>query len=246
MDSLHRATELNNAGVQLLETNDISGAIKPFCDALNVMKDYMDTGKDIQLTTTFKDQNALFDLHHVVLAGMIDAIQSNSIQTSKLSEDTRGPYIYSRPIMLPDAKLFLSALRNDSIDLDMLLATAITIIVFNFALSCHLHSERSGAASTLKQALQLYNLAIRMIEQADCQPNFLQVLEYLALNNMASIYYYSSCDYKNSHHCLDCIKNLRVYRNIDILALEFLFEIEWTNLKLNLMVIQFPSAAQAA
>jgi hypothetical protein len=129
----------------------------------------------------------------------------------------------------------------------MLMGVALTIIVFNFGLSCHLYGESNGVALTLNNALQLYDLTIRMIRQGDCHPNFLQVMEYLALNNMAIIYYYYNlCDYKNSQRCLDCITNLRTYENVDSLALEFLCNMEWTDLKLNIMIIQFPTAAKAA
>jgi hypothetical protein len=254
MDTLHRATSLNNAGVQLLEMNVISGAISVFCDAVNVMKeDNMVDKNIIKRATTLTDQNPISVVHGGAYAeDLMNTIQStNTIHSSKLPAVTllrkMEHYVYSRPLLLPNTTVTMSLSASNSVDLDMLTTTSVTIIVFNFALSCHLHSEYSGTASTLKQALQLYNLLIRMIQQAERKPKFLQVMEYLALNNMASIYYYNFCDYKNSQHCLDCIRSLlQKHCNIDALALEFLCEAEWTDLKLNIMVIQFPLAAQAA
>jgi hypothetical protein len=79
MDLLCRATILNNAGVHWLERNDIAGAIHAFRDAVNVMKEYTDSGNDndIEHGTTVGDTNTLFAQQCDALEVFIDAIQAS-------------------------------------------------------------------------------------------------------------------------------------------------------------------------
>lgn len=168
-------------------------------------------------------------------------------------------YVYDRALFLStNGSSIHGNRRNNSAvnddDIDTATFETSTVLVFNFAIACHVNGVQNNQTWAMHHALHLYQLTIRMLHQANNIDNtFSAILMCLALNNMATIQY-ELCNYTNCTDCLICIRDIIRRMNNKIttddtfneFALEFVGETEWEHLKLNTILLQPPSTAHAA
>jgi tetratricopeptide (TPR) repeat protein len=233
-------------GVTLLESNHTAGAIYAFQEAALVM-------------TTFTYRYLLKDVHSIMSVPYCTIIPSaikkslcniNALHAGAMLVGLSHCeyYVYKRPLILPQ---HLSFTLSDEFDLHILKSSA--ILIFNVGIACHqFGNQNCGAAAlrqaALRQAAQLYEITIQMILQARMNDNFLLIFLGITLNNLAIIHY-ELCDYDTCTRYFEYIRNLFARAtNFDTIALEYLHEVEWSDLQLNLTFIQSPSVpvAQAA
>lgn len=133
--------------------------------------------------------------------------------------------------------------------------TASIVILFNLCISCHQLGKGSGQSAMVIQALRVHELVVQMIFQqltptttTTSGGTFLRVVLCLTLNNMVSIHYDDFCDFDNGMICIEYIQKLLLRHSaaMDTIAVKFMAPREWSDIKLNALVIQSPSAAQAA
>jgi hypothetical protein len=130
--------------------------------------------------------------------------------------------------------------------LETYMLTSSAILIFNFGMACHQFGKETGQEGALHQAVQIYELTLRMINRSCISEYLSKVVMCLALNNLANLHS-DFCDYNKYECCLECAKELLFHdSSIDLFALNFLDESEWDALKLNLMHSQTPSASSAA
>jgi hypothetical protein len=146
--------------------------------------------------------------------------------------------VYDRPLLLPTDVTIKSQDEVESIIL-----TASTSIIFNLALSCHQQGTITGNEILLKKAARLYALVVRILDNADSDDEVHYVLKCLALNNGAQLHY-EQCDYDLSQICMEEMFHLLM--QTDCLLDDFLEADEADQVRLNMLHLQLPSVARAA
>ena len=238
MNPLHDASILNNLGVALLESKDTVHAIHSFQRAVNIMKEYTDVLASQESSAGPADDTFM---RYETPSPAIDAFCKLETGTKLESLNQGIYYTYDRPLLLPTD---VSVSTQESLDTYMLTSSA--ILIFNFGMACHQFGKETGQEGALRQAVQIYELTLRMINRSCISEYLSKVVMCLALNNLANLHS-DLCDYENCECCLECVKEILFHdSNIDLFALDFLDETEWSELKLNLMYGQTPSAASAA
>jgi hypothetical protein len=234
MDRLQNVFTLNNWGVSLLDSKNVVCAIHAFQSGVDAMRTF--TGVDATTddatmshgaseSVAPKDKNPLFSLQ----AGTkLDGLQQGAF------------YTYDRPLLLPaDAQIPGS-------DMDSTILTASAVLIFNFGMACHQFGKQTGQEAAIRQAAQIYELILRMVNRTGLSEKLCNIFMCLALNNLANIHS-EQCDYESCEQCLECMRDLFEYHeDIDQFALQFLNECEWTEIKLNLLFLRTPTTAQAA
>jgi tetratricopeptide (TPR) repeat protein len=237
MNPLHDASVLNNSGVALLESKDTLHAINSFQRAVNVMKDLTDViASEDDSGANAQDS----DMRYETSSREIEALCM--LQTGmKLESLNQGIYYtYDRPLLLPTNMVLPS-----SEALDAYMVTSSVILIFNFGMACHQFGKETGQEGATHQAIQIYELTLRMISRSSISDCIGKVVMCLALNNLANLYS-DLCDYENCDCCLECVKELLYDSSINLFALDFLDESEWSEMKMNLMYGRKRSAASAA
>lgn len=134
---------------------------------------------------------------------------------------------------------------NTSEELANYLVTSSAVIAFNHAIACHQYGKKSGLTVPIKQAVKSYELALRILQRAGSQ-EFGKFLTCLSLNNLANIES-DLCNFERSERCLE---HLRILLDndpyIQEFALDFMDNVEWSNLELNVVCSQCAWSAQAA
>jgi len=233
MNSLQLSCRKNNEGVELLVNQKPQEAMLAFQDALASIK------------------NAVNDEH--VEAPSSESISSSeqipiepiksvlSIQASTTSAGLSAmacTYVYDKPIVLQE-----TSMSNDQ---ESMLTFYSAAVLFNLALACH-QVGRNGKESALKRAALLYRMSSQLLQ--NCQANGVTglgatpvILSLLALNNRAQIHY-EHCDYGVSSQCLREMSRVLTDAHFLYSALP---EADVEGLLLNVMLLEAPSAAQAA
>jgi hypothetical protein len=246
MDPLNCAASLNNLGVTLLECKNTMAAIHAFQQAVNVMKEFTDsvvtTAQGVVGTTVANRKEPCAPATASPITDIHASLFQLQTGTNLESLNQGFYYAYDRPLLLP-TNIVISACE----DIDLHVFTASALIVFNFGMACHQLGKETGQESALRQAVQIYELALRMVyRHTGMNESISKVFMCLAWNNLASLHN-DLCSYENCEGCLECVRNLLMYdSDIDLFALDFLDEFEWTELKLNLIYNLIPTTAQAA
>lgn len=238
MNPLHDASILNNLGVALLESKDTVHAIHSFQRAVNIMKEFTDVLASQDVSDAPADDSTM---RYETPSPEIEALCKLQTGTKLESLNQGIYYTYDRPLLLPT-----NVIVPNQEALDTYMLTSSAILIFNFGMACHQFGKETGQEGALRQAVQIYELTLRMINRSCISEYLSKVVMCLALNNLANLHS-DLCDYDNCECCLECVKELLFHdSNIDVFALDFLDESEWSELKLNLMYGQTPSAASAA
>lgn len=221
MNFIRHSCRRNNEGAILLLSGDCQGAMATFQDALSSIKQVVNDDEAV-LQDTVKStlpKEACFAIRE---------------STSKLPFLENGiSYVYDRPLLLD---------LPTSEDLDAVLALYSASILFNLALSCHMLG-RLGKESAFKRATVLYRMSMQLLQNCSASAsNTPALLSLFALNNRAQIHY-ECCDYNQSTFCLKEMS--RIMANATYLY-TVLPERDIEGLLLNVMLLERPSAAQAA
>jgi tetratricopeptide (TPR) repeat protein len=231
MDPLHDASIFNNLGVALLESKDTLHAIHSFQRAINILKEFTEElASQDESGATADTESAEIESFCMLQTGM------------KLKSLNQGIYYtYNRPLLLPTNTVLPSPEA-----LNAYMVTSGVILIFNFGMACHQFGKETGQEAALHQAIQIYELTLRMISRSSTIDCIGKVVMCLALNNLANLHS-DRCDYKNCDCCLECVKEI-LYHDIciDLFVSDFLDEWEWSELKMNLLYGRTLSAASAA
>lgn len=127
-------------------------------------------------------------------------------------------------------------------DVDSIVLTSSTSIIFNLALACHQYGKITGQELPLAKAGHLYSLIVNILDGEDRNNKTHGALQCLALNNLAQLHY-EHCDNKKSASCMASMYDLLKFT--DYLE-AYLDEDEADEIRLNLVHLHPPSAAHAA
>jgi hypothetical protein len=226
MNSIKYACSLNNQGVSLLVSGDLSKAIKVFQSALSLLKD---ADHEAETTSYTAEMNISCD----------DASSLPFYESTSMVSGLQGRlhcYVYDHGIMISD-------IANNYTDETMSLYIA--IVLFNSALASHSEGKSLGREKSLMRASVLYSLLAQFLtRQCTEMPKDKSstILTLLALNNQALVHY-DQCEYIESFDCLSKISKIMgsVSGLHSVLSHKVAEEI-----LLNVMILSTPTAAQAA
>lgn len=221
MTAVSQAIHLNREGVELLEMGSSTRAMACFQRALALMKAGI---------VDFDD--APMDASEEVIVNL----KPSSSCIAKLQ--TGCNYVFNRALMVVEDKHVL--------DNEKVLLINCAIILFNFALSCHQDGEY-GNVKSLRKASQLYNMTLQVLIDADMQDNdpSCAVIALLALNNRAQIHY-DMMDYQESRICVIEMSSIMTSIQHQLDRCGALSDVDIEGLLLNMMLLEPPTAAQAA
>lgn len=228
MNAMHEAVMVSNQGARLLSFGNIEGALKSFQHAVITMKN-------------FTHQNGgppkAFDMV-ALSASPIEGTPETRVQEGVC-------YVYDRPLLIPTD---LNA--NTQHELDSLVRTVSTYVIFNFALAFHQLGRISGQDAPLRQAAELYNTSFKILSRCCGDDNLNSkmnaTLQCLVLNNLAHLHY-DHCEYEKSRSCMDCMYDLIMFTEcLDSSSFCFLESKEIEEISLNLMYMKPPMAAPVA
>jgi hypothetical protein len=218
--SIKHACSLNNQGVDLLVSGDSSGAMSSLKMAMDILKEAVNEAN----ATSFDGLN------------QVNAEAALPICESRLTvPGLQGVpcYVYNHGIMID---------RTTDEASGEMLSLYSAIVLFNMALTCH-HEGRLGRETSLKRASLFYSMTVQILNgnivPGDVSAN---ILTLLALNNKAQIHY-DQCEYMQ---CDDCLKELpRILGSVQAIH-STLSQEDIKGLLLNVMLMNTPTAAQAA
>jgi hypothetical protein len=221
MSSIKYACSLNNQGVDLLVSGEISRAMKFFQSAVALFKKAVheaETNSCIELDQFSDDASLPFCESTLTVAGLQD------LQC----------YVYNHGIMISN---------NVNGETEEMISLYIAIVLFNLALASHCEGTALGRDKLLKKASVLYSLVVQLLTRLTMPVDAsTTILTLLALNNQAQIHY-DQCEYVQSVDCLKYISTImgdcRGYHSA-------LNQEDVNGLLLNVMLLRAPSAAQAA
>jgi hypothetical protein len=220
--SIMQACSLNNQGVDLLVSGDSSGAMSSLKMAMNILKEAVYGGAK---------EAPSFD-------GLNQAIEEAALPIAESFLTVPGLqgmpcYVYDHGIMIA---------RPTDEESDEMLSLYSAIVLFNMALTSH-HEGRLGRETSLKRASLLYGMTVQILSGNIVPDNVsANILTLLALNNKAQIHY-DQCEYLQ---CVDCLKELpRILGSVQAIH-STLSKEDIQGLLLNVMLLNCPTAAQAA
>jgi hypothetical protein len=117
------------------------------------------------------------------------------------------------------------------------------IVLFNMALASHHQGRLLGNEKALKHASLLYSVAAKLLSGSSMSDNMsATILTLLALNNKSQIHY-TQCEHIQS---VDCLKKIsKIMGSVEVLYSVLNHE-DLKGLLLNTMLLNVPTAAQAA
>jgi hypothetical protein len=222
MNSIKHACSLNNLGVDLLVSGEYSRAMTVFHGALSLLKK--------------ADHEAETDSSTEMNISCVDASSLLFYESASTVSGLQGLhcYVYDHGIMISD---------NVNDNTDQTIYISIAIVLFNSALASHSEGMLLGRDKSLKKASMLYSLIvpllIRCTMPGDASSPFLTLL---ALNNQAQIHY-EQCEYVQS---VDCMKYISKIMNGSRGLHSALNPEDVEGIKLNMILLSTPTAAQAA
>jgi hypothetical protein len=222
--SIKTACSLNNQGVDLLVSGDSSGAISKLKMALDILKEALTAVNEVKAIS--------FDgLENHVNAEAVLPISESPLTVPGLQDVPC--YVYNHGIMIT---------RTTDEESEEMISLYSAIVLFNMALTCH-HEGRLGRETSLKRASLFYSMTVQILN-GNIMPGDISatLLTLLALNNKAQIHY-DQCEYIQ---CYDCLKELpRIMGTVQ--AIHFaLSQEDIKGLLLNVLLMNTPTAAQAA
>ena len=188
MNPIQRTSALNNLGISLLETKDTMNAIQTFRTAVNLMKDF--TFELTEQLLKYQHQQRLY--HQSFISSSPSSVIMNQDAITSMFTTPYGTfqpcskvqaaneidglnngyyYVFNRPLLLPTDVTYTGWQGKDNTDM----VTASAVLVFNFGLACHHFAMESGQSDVLHQAMQIYELALRMVYQSEIPETFCKV-----------------------------------------------------------------------
>lgn len=226
MDYLYEAIATNNMGVQLFNKGNIAASLSTFQRAVDLLTVCSAQGRFFHGTNPFSSSPC---------RSVIFWSEQETPDTSVAIETDSSYYIYRRPLLLPTP----GHLTNHE-DLDSIILSASSSVIFNMAIACHLYGEASGQEQYWSRAGRLYDTVLRMLSTT--HEISYDVLKCLILNNRAHLYS-QQCNIEGNkwcaeilHHLLSSTDSLVSYFDVD----------EVDEIRLNIMYLQNHSAAGMA
>jgi hypothetical protein len=221
MYSIKDVYSLNNQGVDLLVTGDPSGAMASLKMAMDILKE------------------AINETNPTSCHGLN---QANEVAALPICESSLTvPGLQGTPCYVYDHGIMIARATNEEPS-DEMLSLYSAIVLFNMALTCH-HEGRLGREPSLKRASLFYNMTAQILS-GNAVPDDVSatILTLLALNNKAQIHY-DQCEYIQ---CADCLKEVpRIMGTVQAVH-SALSQEDIKGLLLNVMLLNTPTAAQAA
>jgi hypothetical protein len=217
MNSIKYACSLNNQGVDLLVSGELSRAILAFERAVVLLKEA------VHETEIGVDQSC--DVSSLPFCESISTVSGlNRLDC----------YVYDRGIVIPG---------NGIGETQVMISLYIAIVLFNLALASHCKATALGRAKSLKEASLLYSLAVQLLARC-AMPEITSTttLTLLALNNKAQIHY-DQGEYVQHADCMKYVSKILGNGHVFPVTLKHK-DVE--GLLLNVMLLGAPAAAQAA
>jgi hypothetical protein len=194
MNALRDAILLNNAGVRFLQCGDLEYSLHSFQRAISSVKlssTIASEEKPLKLCNEEVSNDSLgsCQYHHEE-----EPMCNTMHQLDGLKNDIS--FIYNRPLLITTEVSIQSAEQLNS----LMLSTS-TYIVFNFALACHVCGKLCGKEEYLTRASRFYQLTLKVLASAEAaccslnQDSMHPMLQCVTLNNLAQLRY-EQCDYK--------------------------------------------------
>lgn len=245
------ATTINNEGVRLLDSGDITGAFLLFQRGVVIMQLALEAAKAQAIPAWLEaasssceaqqQQQQQTPRYHAPCRFRMGSNRSGGMP------DEGVGYVFHRPLLLSTE---FNIRTNNELYIVVLSSTA--VICFNFALSCHRVGALEGRRATLHRAANLYHLTLGILGRFDTtSDNPHSVLKCLVLNNLAHLHY-EHCEYAECQYCLQRMFDLILWtgclddRDGGNYSGNFLAAKESAELKLNLLHLHPPSTAGAA
>jgi hypothetical protein len=219
MDSIDYACRLSNQGVHLLVSGKSSRAMKVFQSAVGLLKKAVHEAE----TISSAESDEKTSLPFCGSASTVSGLQGLHC------------YVYDHGVMLPD---------NANEETEAMISLYIAIVLFNLGLASHCEGTARGRDGLLKRASVLYGLTVQLLTSCTLaeDASTTTILTLLALNNQAHIHY-DQCEYVQS---VDCMKKIsKIMGGCRGLHSALNYE-DVEGLKLNVMLLNIPSGAQAA
>jgi hypothetical protein len=221
MNSIKYACSQNNQGVDLLVSGESSRAITVFQSAVGLL------------------QKAVYGAETTSCTEMDQSCNDASLPFCETTSTVSGLqnlhyYVYDHGIMISD---------NVNGETGVMISLYTAIVLFNLALASHCQGIALGRDKLLKKASVHYSLVVQLLTSYTMPKDACTtILTLLALNNQAQIHY-DQCEYAQSVGCMTSISTIMGgCRGLHLALNHEVIE----GLKLNLMLISTPSAAQAA
>jgi hypothetical protein len=221
MNSIKYACSLNNQGVDLLVSGELSRATIVFESAVGLLKEAVHDTE----TSSYIGMDQSCDVASLPFCESISTVAGlNRLHC----------YVYDHGIVIP---------ANGNGETQVMISLYIAIVLFNLALASHCEATAIGRAKSLKKASVLYSLAVQLLARC-AMPEITSTttLTLLALNNKAQIHY----DQGEYVQHADCMKYVsKILGNGHVFPVTLKHE-DIEGLLLNVMLLGAPSAAQAA
>jgi hypothetical protein len=219
MNSIKYACSLNNKGVDLLVAGDSSSAMTSLKRAMRIFKEAVSRTTSCSTGMDLSSEKAalpFFCESTFAVPGLHDM----------------DFYTYDHGIMLT---------TNEESDEMLTLYSA--IVLFNLALASHQQGRLLGHEKALKKASLLYSVTAKILSGSTMSEDMsATILTLLALNNKSKIH----CDQCEHSQSVDCLKTIsKIMDSVQVLHF-ILNQKDLKGLLLNTMLLDVPTAAQAA
>ena len=249
---LRRAMELNNVAVGLIDLH-LPQAVAAF--QLGISSARLTTTADLELcqgtnlntrNSTEADRSSSWSLVSPTRA--LGVFQSDHL------------YVHNRPFLISTSQSGPSSFAEPSLTI-----ITSTILMFNYALTCHHIAKITGQSHPLRRARQLYNLVLHCLtsqllihSEEPSQPDHKDgvigcdiasisfVLQVLVLNNLVYLQYFEFSEYQEGCRLTDQLLVLTANSSINFLLQAYLGSEQVEQLKLGWIYLQPPSTALAA
>jgi hypothetical protein len=230
MSTLRHVILLNNEGVRLHLSGDLTGAIQAYQMGYFAIQAIAQPILQYQTVCC-----ALTTATESMRSAMVESTTRIQLRTSAKLE-TMQPnlcFVNYRPLML-------QFYDRDSIAI-------LCFLRYNMGLASHELGIRSGCEQLLRCATESYDWTLLMLCNYTIDRDKHGILMCLALNNLAHLHY-EKCDFRSSQSCIECMNYLITGMRCleDLTVALFLTQRECDQIKLNVVHMKPPVAAGAA
>jgi hypothetical protein len=223
MNSIKHACTLNNQGVNLLVSGECSKAVKAFQSAVGLLK----------VAAHEAGENACIGVDQ----SWCDDVPLPYCESTLTVTGLQGLhcYVYDHGIIIPG--------NGSNEASEATISLYIAIVLFNLALASHCRGIALGRDALLKKASVLYSLVLELLNRLTMpEGTSTTILTLVALNNKAQIHYHW-CEYVQSMNCIKDVSTIMGRIPGPHYALN---PDDFQGLRLNVMLLNTPSGAQAA
>ena len=226
MNELRTAIISNNNGAHFLSRNDTSQAMQSFQNAIQSIKQARDIFAEQPNEETSRFFSNICQIH---FGTRMEGLQEGLF------------YIFDRAVILCPRLCQL----NNCEEINSYIFLVSVVVLFNLALSTHIHALQCDSSHLLRRAIQVYSSAAAILSEINLNGPF-SMLSWLIVNNLASLHYVS-CDYGKCALYFKYLQGkLHDRKEVELFESMIFEEEELQGLMLNFFFPPTPVAAHAA